>query len=339
MKETLLCALAIVMYFLVVWAKRKIFKNLHKPLFTFLGITIEVMIFIAFILLIALISGYKFNATSDKFTNFFERQGSNIVWTIVTIIIASTILGIMRALIFRKRTFKTTSIISAEQAEKRYTTMSKVIMSLINYLVFIICIIGILGIWGVDIMPALAGLGIAGLVIGLGAQKLIGDFVSGIFIVFEHHFDVGDVIEVGSFKGTVIDIGLKTTKIKNWQGRVKIIANSELTDLINDSLYDTTFSIEVSVSYNLNPRLVMEKLDAALKAKFEGRSEIVNVPHTMGVAALDDSCVKIKINGTTTAEAHYQLTRDILEEVKAICVENNFEIPYPQIVTHNGDNK
>lgn len=97
-------------------------------------------------------------------------------------------------------------------------------MSLIRYAAYIICVIVILGIWKVNVMPALAGLGIVGLVVGLGAQKLISDFVSGLFVVFEHHFDVGDTIIVGDFKGEVIDIGLKTTKIRDWRGRVKIIA-------------------------------------------------------------------------------------------------------------------
>ena len=96
-------------------------------------------------------------------------------------------------------------------------TIDKVIISLTRYVVIIIAVVAILGLLGADVMPALAGLGIAGLVLGLGAQKLITDFISGLFIIIEHHFDVGDIVEFGGFKGEVIDLGLKTTKIRNWR--------------------------------------------------------------------------------------------------------------------------
>ncbi len=337
MKETILCAVAIILYFIITWGKRKLLSKFHTPMATTVGVFLEIIIFIGFIAIILLIMHFDFTTLKPNLKNFFEQQGSRIVWTIVVIIVCSTFLGIMALLLQRKRKFRQIEGINAEQAKKRYTTMSKVILSLIKYLTFIVCIIIILGIWGVNILPALAGLGIAGLVIGLGAQKLIGDFVSGIFIVFEHHFDVGDTIEVGDFKGTVIDIGLKTTKIKNWEGHVKIISNSELTNLINDSLYDTTFSIEVSISYDLNPKVVMEKLDKGLKERFKDNPDIIEIPHTLGVASLGESSVNIKINGTTAPENHYQITRDILGAVKDICEENNFAIPYPQIVTHSGD--
>lgn len=337
MKQTLLCALTIICYFLIVWGKRKLLSKFNKPIITALGVISEIVIFLGFIYIIAIIMEFDFTFSSINMTEFFEAEGSNIVFSIVVIIISSTILGIIKTLLFRNRKFKRIEGINIEQAKKRYTTMSKVIMSLSRYIIYIICVIVILGIWGVDVMPALAGLGIVGLVVGLGAQKLIGDFVSGIFIVFEHHFDVGDTIEVGDFKGTVIDIGLKTTKIKNWEGHVKIIANSELTNIINDSVFNTTFSINVSVSYDLNPKLVMEKLDEGLKERFKNNPNIIDIPHTLGVATLGNSSVDIKINGTTTPEDHYQITRDILQAVKEICDENNFEIPYPQVVVHNGD--
>lgn len=337
MKETLLCALAIIIYFVLIWGKRKLLSKKQSPVFTALGVILEIIFFIGFLVIIAIIMKVDLSQPHSSFTDFFESQGTNIVWSTVVIIVCSTIIGVCRSLLFRNRKFKPIDGIDHEQAKKRYTTMAKLTYSLIRYLVYIISIIVILGIWGVDVMPALAGLGIAGLVIGLGAQKLIGDFVSGIFIVFEHQFDVGDTIEVDGFKGQVIDIGLKTTKIKNWEGHVKIIANSELTSVINDSVYNTTFSISVSISYDLNPKEVMKKLDEGLKKRFENYPNIIELPHTLGVATLNESSVDIKINGTTKPEAHYQLTRDILEAVKEICVENNFEIPYPQVVVHNGD--
>src|SRR5574344_1923161 len=131
--------------------------------------------------------------------------------------------------------------------QKRRKTLSKVIFSIINYSLAIISIIIILAIWGVDVLPALAGLGIVGLVVGLGAQKFIQDLIAGFFIIFEHHFDVGDVIEVAGFKGTVIDIGLKTTKLRNWRGDIKIFNNGEVNTLTNYSKNPSIAVVEFSI--------------------------------------------------------------------------------------------
>jgi small conductance mechanosensitive channel len=90
--------------------------------------------------------------------------------------------------------------------QKRRKTISKVLLSIINYTLAIISFILSSPFGGVNVLPALAGLGIVGLVVGLGAQKFIQDLIAGFFIIFEHHYDVGDVIEVGGFKGTVVDI-------------------------------------------------------------------------------------------------------------------------------------
>jgi len=338
MKQTLYCTIAILIYFVLIIIKRKFFKETDKSGKVVLNIVLEIVMFLAFTIAIAYIAGFRLNMDNKYWSNFLTERGSDVVWTLVAFIVATTFLTIVKTLLVHKRT-KIKNLTEEERKilEKRTTTMTKVLISLFTYATYIVLIIVILGIWGVNVMPALAGLGIAGLVIGLGAQKLIGDFVSGIFIVFEHHFDVGDTIEVDDFKGTVIDIGLKTTKIKNWEGKVKIIANSELSSLINFSLDNTTFGINIPVAYSLDPTKVMEKLDEGYKIRFNNRDEVITVPHCSGVNALDDSSVNILVVGTTKSESQYQLIRDIKQATKEICEENNFEIPFQQIVIYQGD--
>ncbi len=329
MQETIFCALIIAGYFLLTWGLKKIFDKHNTPLMSALKIVVDIILFGAFLLGIALVTHFDFSSLGGNLTDFIEKQSSHIIWSLVVIILASTLLGIIHALLFRKRK-------GTEEAIKRQNTMSKILMSLSKYTIYIICIIVILGIWGVDIMPALAGLGIVGLVVGLGAQKLITDFVAGIFIVFEHHFDVGDTIEVGDFKGEVIDIGLKTTKIKNWKGQVKIIANGELTQLINDSNFNTSFDVLVEIAYTEDATKVMKMIDEELADKLKNRPEIVELPQTKGLASLDRNGVTIKIVGSTKAESHYQLSRDMLTIIKDLCDKNNIEIPFSQVVIHQG---
>ena len=211
--------------------------------------------------------------------------------------------------------------------QKRKRTLDKVIISITRYVVIILAAVAILMLIGVDVMPALAGLGIAGLVLGLGAQKLITDFISGLFIVIEHHFDVGDIVDIGGFKGEVIDLGLKTTKIRNWQGQVKIIANSELTNLINCSLNNTVFSTSFNISYQADIDNAIKLINEELPKRLEGRSEIIEMPVCNGVSALSNISVTLNVVATAKTESHYQLTRDINTLIKQILTENNIEFP------------
>lgn len=329
MQKTLLCALIIVVYFILRFLQHSMLSSKEKGIYAFINVLLDIAIFFGFLFSIGLIVGFDFSQLGTNLKSFIETQSSRLIWTIVVVIITSTIIGVIRTILFRKRKVQ-------QGYEKRNNTMSKVLMSLAKYFLYIICVIIILGIWGVNIVPALAGLGIVGLVVGLGAQKLINDFVAGIFIVFEHHFDVGDTIEVGDFKGEVIDIGLKTTKIRNWEGRVKIIANGELTNLINDTIGDTSFDVVFEVAYKEDAERVMQLLDEAFIRELSGREEIVNIPQTKGIASLGSHGVGIKIVGTTKAESHYQLSRDMLNIIKNVCDQNNIEIPYNQIVIHQG---
>lgn len=327
MLETLYCIILIASYIIVNVVKKKIIDRLDNKGVAVINICLDVVIFVGFLLGIALILGFDFSQLKIGLKDFIEFQGSSLIWSIIVIIIASTLLGVTKTLLFKKYKKNILDV-------KRQNTISKVLMSLIRYATYIVCIIVVLGIWKVNVIPALAGLGIVGLVLGLGAQKLISDFVAGLFIVFEHHFDVGDTIVVGDFKGEVIDIGLKTTKIRDWRGSVKIIANGELTDIINNSLFNSVFDITVSISYNENIARVREILDKGLEEKFKDRPEIVVVPHTIGVSNLGDSGINIVVVGTTKPECQYQISRDVRQEVKAICDSNNIEIPFPQLVVH-----
>ena len=181
MLETLYCIILIISYIVVNTTKKKILDKLENKGIATINICLDIVIFLSFLLGIALILGFDFSQFKVGFKDFIEFQGSSLIRSIIVLIIASTFLGITKTLLFKKYKKNILDV-------KRQNTISKVLMSLIRYATYIICIIVILGIWKVNVMPALAGLGIVGLVVGLGAQKLISDFVAGLFIVFEHHF-------------------------------------------------------------------------------------------------------------------------------------------------------
>jgi len=219
-------------------------------------------------------------------------------------------------------------------SKKRMQTIFKLVNSITKYLVYVVALLIILAFWGVNVLPALAGLGIMGLVIGLGAQSLIKDFISGFFIIFEHHFDVGDIVEINGYKGEVIDIGLKTTKLKNWKQDIKIISNGSIDSLMNYSASPSVAIIDFGIAYGENIQNVIDILNAELPKFQEVYPDITDVPMVLGVYELANSSVNLRVMVKTRTEKHYAIERAIRQKIKEILDANNIEIPFPQVVVH-----
>ena len=120
---------------------------------------------------------------------------------------------------------------------QRIKTISQLLSSILRYLFLIIVLLVILSILGVNVTSLLAGLGIMTAVVGLAFQDMIKDFIAGIAIIVENQFSVGDMViaQADGFKGTVTNIGLKTTEVTDDKGNVKIMANHNIDGLINCS--------------------------------------------------------------------------------------------------------
>lgn len=326
--SSLLCAISIALFYLCDWLLKKIFKkNTNKGL-TALNIILNIVVVLTFIISILFSLGLKV----DKVISYFlEKDLEQILQENIIRIIGIILVLMISSIVLTSATavLKSTKLKNPKD-QKRKRTLDKVIISIIRYVVIIVSAVTILMILGVNVIPALAGLGIVGLVLGLGAQKLITDFISGLFIILEHHFDVGDIVEFDGFKGEVIDLGLKTTKIKNWQGQVKIIANSELSNLINCSLNETVFSTSFNISYQADIDKVINLINTELPKRLENRSEIIKMPVCNGASALSSFSVTLNVVATVKTESQYQLTRDINVLIKQILEENKIEYPLVQ---------
>ena len=217
-------------------------------------------------------------------------------------------------------------------SQRRKQTVGKLLSSVTRYTLVIIATIVFLSIWGVNVGPALAGLGIAGLVIGLGAQKFINDLIAGFFIIFEQHYDVGDVIETQGFKGVVVDIGLKTTRIRNWKGEVKILANGDITNLTNHSRNNSLAIVDFRIAYEEDIQKTFDMLTEKLPLFKENKPEVVEDPINLGVISLSASSVDIRVICRTLNEQHYGVERALRKYIKDILVEADIEIPFPQVV-------
>jgi len=250
-----------------------------------------------------------------------------LIGSAITIFVVMLILRVFR--IFVKKAANESAL-----NKKRILTILKVVQSLVTYTVDVIALLIILALWGVNIMPALAGLGVLGIIIGMGMQSLIKDFISGFFIIFEHHFDVGDIVEINGFKGEVIDIGLKSTKIRNWKQDIKIFANGTIENTINFSLSPSVGIIDFGIAYKEDVQKTIDLLNGELPKFRERFPEMLEDPLILGVTELADSSVNIRVIVRTETEKHYGIERAIRQGIKEILDANDIEIPFPQMAIH-----
>lgn len=219
---------------------------------------------------------------------------------------------------------------------QKIKTIKTVILNLSKYIISILIILAILSVYGVNVKSILAGLGIGTAIIGLAFQDLAKDIIAGIFIIIEDQYEVGDTIEIDGFMGEVTFVGLKTTRIKNYKGAVKIISNRNMDKIINYSLNNSLAIVDVGVSYDHSPKEVEEVLEKMF-TKIEKNIDCAVSPFKiMGINELDSSSVIYRISIEVEPMKHIDIERYIKREIKIAFDEANIKIPYPQIEVHNG---
>ena len=215
---------------------------------------------------------------------------------------------------------------------KKGKAIVDILCSLIKYAAIIVLLFFILKSVGVDTTAILAGIGILGLIVGLGAQPLIADILAGLFIVFEKVFDVGDIIVVDGFRGTVKEIGIRTTQIVDLGGNIKIINNSNLKTVINMTNQLSLAVCDIGIEYGESLERVESILKANLAAVKEAIPDIKEGPFYKGVSELGDSAVVIRFVANCEEDVRYQVERDMNRQFKLLFDKNNINIPFTQIV-------
>ena len=207
--------------------------------------------------------------------------------------------------------------------------------SAISYIMTIIGIFWCLSALGVNLSTIFASVGILALIIGFGAQSLVEDLVTGIFLVFEDQFNVGDIIEVNGFRGTVESIGIRTTAIRDAGQNVKIINNSDLRNILNRSSADSVAATTVSISYASDLDEVEPVIRAFLPKIREKHPDVfLSDPRYLGVQELADSGVVLKFVASDREKDIFSAPRIMNREIKVAFDKAGIEIPFNQVVVH-----
>lgn len=207
--------------------------------------------------------------------------------------------------------------------------------SVITYMIFLVACVWCLSVIGVNISTIFASIGILALIVGFAAESLIADIITGIFLVFEDEFNVGDIIEIGSFRGEVISIGVRVTCVRDSGGNVKMINNSDIRNVLNRSKSISKAVCDIPISYNADLGEVEAALAEILKEIPKNYPEVFKESvNYAGVQELAESSVNLRLVATVAEKDVFTAVRIMNREVKIGFDKAGIEIPFPQIVVH-----
>lgn len=224
--------------------------------------------------------------------------------------------------------------VNTKISEKKRKTIANLISNVIIIFFMVVGLTFILQSFGINTSSFVASLGVFSLVIGLALQDLLKDIFSGILIVLEGQYSIGDWVEVDGFKGEVVASSLRTTRLKAYTGETKIISNRQIMQLINYSLEKNTIIIDVGVAYDTDLNQAKDVLKQ-LAEKLISEHKIKTMDY-LGVQTLDNSSIVLRVISQIDYSQKYTTERLIKEEIVQAFKQGRIEIPYQQVVVHNG---
>ena len=220
--------------------------------------------------------------------------------------------------------------------KKRVNTTLSLINNCLKYIVIFLTVLLILNSFGINVSSILAGLGIVAAVLTLAFQDLAKDFIAGISIVMEDQFEIGDNVMINGFRGDVIAMGLKTTRIKDYKGAVQIISNHMITEVTNYSLNPSLAEVEIAVDINnyLDKvekviRKTMETIDNTYE-NLKGQTQL------LGVELIDQNSVTYKVTVKTKTGKDFDIQRNMRKDFQTALTNANIKLPKTHMEVKNG---
>lgn len=257
----------------------------------------------------------------DNVVASLKAQLPVIIRSVMYIVIIYAVCKILR-LIFSARMKK----------NNRTKTVFTLLDGFVKYGGAIAIILLILKACGVNTGALWASVGVLTLVVGLGANALIADIIAGMFIIFENEYNVGEIISIDDFRGTVVEIGIRSTKLLDAAGNIKIINNGNIGDIVNLSRELSLAVADCDFPYTVPIEKIENIIDKNLDRIKNNIPAIIEGPYYKGVCLYKDSNVTVKLVAKCKEEDRFQVQRDLLREYRALLTENNIDIAFPQIV-------
>ncbi|MCG7610735.1 mechanosensitive ion channel protein MscS [Mycobacterium syngnathidarum] len=233
----------------------------------------------------------------------------------------------------RDRASATNVARAAERRQQRAQTIGSVLKSTASIVLLVWVVLAILSVLGVNIAPFIASAGVVGLAIGFGAQNLVRDFVSGVFMLLEDQYGVGDTVDVGEVIGEVQSVGLRITTIRDIDGTLWYVRNGEIARVGNMSQDYAVARIEVPVALTADvDRAQQVAVEAAedVIADPSMAGKVIGEPEMLGVQSLAADQLTLRMTLKTRPNAQWSVQRKLRREILRAYDENGINLPYPQ---------
>lgn len=254
---------------------------------------------------------------------------SELLRSLLAVLIAVIIYSVFKLII---RCFIKTGKSTFER--KRRNTIVRLFENIFKYVVLILAILYILNTYGIDTKSLVAGIGIAGVVIGLALQDLLKDLISGLSIIVDNYFVIGDIVEFDGFMGEVVEFGLKSTKIRSYTGETLTIANRNIDRIKNLSQKSSNIFLIIPTAYEFSEDKVKKALDIALK-EIISNTDADEESCYLGIDEFASSSINYIIKIHCPQDKRIPTKRAALSIIKKVYDDHKIKIPYNQIEVHN----
>jgi small-conductance mechanosensitive channel len=217
-----------------------------------------------------------------------------------------------------------------ERHRQRTLTMGSLLRSIVTFVVALITILTVMSIFNIPLAPLLASAGVGGVALGFGAQSLVKDFLSGIFMILEDQYGVGDVIDTGTTVGTVEEVSLRVTRLRDGSGVVWYVRNGEIVRIGNKSQGWSTATVDIPVAYSESLDKVIPLIRDVVHEVDQApawHDVLLEEPQVVGVESMTGSVVTIRVIVKTAPEQQYAISREIRERVKAVFDAHGIKAP------------
>lgn len=287
----------------------------------------NVLVVLAFVILIAIICADAIFA-EDSLIHFILKgkwqQGVNIfslTYCVLILIATIEITIILRRFI----------IWLSHSMNAKGETICRMIDNCLKTFSVIFILYYCLGTLGVDTKTLLASAGILTLVVGLGAQGLVSDVLAGLFIIFESEFQVGDIVTIDGFRGTVVEIGVRTTKVKEGSGNVKIFSNSSVKNILNMTKDFSVVSFDMTVMYKEDLHYIEKTFKEEFPRIRKKLPAIVEGPFYRGVSSQGLDSMTLTVTAKCLESDRAQLEKDLRRQLKLVFDRHDINIPSSEI--------
>ena len=223
--------------------------------------------------------------------------------------------------------------IQVERSKQRAQTLGAVLRSIASITIYFVAVVMALGEFNVNLGPLIAGAGIVGIALGFGAQSLVKDFLSGIFMLVEDQYGVGDIVDLGDAVGKVEAVNLRTTQIRDAHGTLWHVPNGEIRRVANKSQQWARALLDIDVAYDTDINHAMNVIKRVADGLWEEalpHATVLEEPEIFGVQNFGPDAVTIRVGVKVEPAEQFAAARELRARLKYAFDEEGIEIPFPQ---------